>query len=768
MQKYTVNQVLISNLLTWVQTNAIAIPEIQRPFVWDSTKVRDLMDSLYNGYPIGYIISWKNPTAKLKDGSLSEGKKVLIDGQQRITALRAAILGEKIIDSDYTEKRIIISFNPVSETFATLTPAITNDSQWIPDISLVLKEQGGLFEAVRAYLGKNPEVPRELVENNINKLIQILNRQIGIIDLEADLDIDTVTEIFVRINSKGVVLSQADFVMSKIASYDEHDNFGSNLRKAIDYFSHLAKAPHFYKYIQENDKKFAQTKYFPKLAWLKNENDSLYDPDYADILRVAHTVEFERGKMSDLVGLLSGRNFETRKFEKEIMDESFERLSNAVMDLINETHFQRFVMIIKAAGFIDNSMINSQNALNMAYAVYLKLRQLGVDNNEIEKWVQKWFVMSLLTSRYSASAESVIEADIKGISSKGIEAVLREIEESQLAENFWSVTLVQDLDRSLINAPALQVFFASQAKNNIKGFLSKDITVANMIIHKGDVHHIFPKGYLKKKFSNRSEYNQVANYVYAQSEINIKIGSKAPNLYFKQLLDQCENGQPVYGRIVDKKELMENLEKHAIPLDIFDMTIDNYEEFLLKRRKLMATKIESYYKGLSGIAGKVLNGNNFMEMIENGENDDTEFKAGLGWYQPEDTGGYNMEYAVVKTIAAFLNSNGGKLFIGVNDAGEILGIQKDVEYSGKKNHDSYLVRLNTLITSKLGKDISQYIQLEILYLDSKYVCLVDVLGSAKPSYLKEGKEKKFYIRSSASTQPLDIEEANSYIKNNWK
>lgn len=149
MQKYTVNQVLVSNLLSWAQTGSIAIPEIQRPFVWDTTKVRDLMDSLYHGYPIGYIISWKNPTVRLKDGSLSEGKKVLIDGQQRVTALQAAVLGQKIIDKDYQPKRIKIAYNPLIEKFDTLTPAIAKDKQWIPDISEVLHEQGMLFQAVR-------------------------------------------------------------------------------------------------------------------------------------------------------------------------------------------------------------------------------------------------------------------------------------------------------------------------------------------------------------------------------------------------------------------------------------------------------------------------------------------------------------------------------------------------------------------------------------------------------------------------------------------
>ena len=101
MQKYSVNQHLIETILSFVKAGDIAIPEIQRPFVWDSSKVRDLMDSLYQGYPIGYVIAWRNPNIRLKDGSLSEGKKILIDGQQRVTALTAAILSEYVVSKTY-------------------------------------------------------------------------------------------------------------------------------------------------------------------------------------------------------------------------------------------------------------------------------------------------------------------------------------------------------------------------------------------------------------------------------------------------------------------------------------------------------------------------------------------------------------------------------------------------------------------------------------------------------------------------------------------
>jgi len=128
-QKYSVNQHLIESVITWVKDGDIAIPEIQRPFVWDSSKVRDLMDSLYQGYPIGYIIAWRNPNVRLKDGRLSEGKRVLIDGQQRVTALTAAVLGQQVVNKEYKKITIRIAFNPVDEKFEVLNPAIEKDKK---------------------------------------------------------------------------------------------------------------------------------------------------------------------------------------------------------------------------------------------------------------------------------------------------------------------------------------------------------------------------------------------------------------------------------------------------------------------------------------------------------------------------------------------------------------------------------------------------------------------------------------------------------------
>ncbi|MEA2088729.1 MAG: hypothetical protein U9O55_02740 [Patescibacteria group bacterium] len=206
--------------------------------------------------------------------------------------------------------------------------------------------------------------------------------------------------------------------------------------------------------------------------------------------------------------------------------------------------------------------------------------------------------MSLLTGRYSGSPESKFDFDIKNISNKGVSGYLQSIEDAELSDIFWSVGLVSNLDRATVNSPYLNVFFASQVKNRDKGFLSTDITVDNMISHRGDIHHIFPKEYLKTKYKSRSDYNQIANFVYTQTEVNIRIGKKAPSEYFKEIIKQCNGEKLKYGGIMNMNDLKTNLEKHCIPEEIFNMNIDDYFEFLEMRRKLMAKKIERYYKSL--------------------------------------------------------------------------------------------------------------------------------------------------------------------------
>lgn len=596
MAKYSVNNHSVDNIISWISSGEIAIPEMQRPFVWETSKVRDLMDSLYKGYPVGYLIIWKNPDVKLKDGTLSSGKKIVIDGQQRITALTAAIAGKDVVNQQYKKVRIKISFNPIDEKFEVFNPAIEKDSKYINDISEVFKPDFNSFNFAVKYGELNNVNPAD-VSNTITKLTAIKNNSIGVIDLDSDLDIETVTDIFIRINSKGTVLSQADFAMSKISSNEKYG--GDVIRKTIDYFCHLNQRPMDLEAIKENDKEFAKLDEFNKIKWIVNNADDIYSPAYTDILRVAFTSQFYRGKLADLVSLLSGRNFETRDYEEEIAEESYRKLHEGVLKFVNKTNYDRYMMILNSAGIIDSSLIRSDNALNFGYALFILLRDKSVDSNKIETIVRKWIVLSVLTGRYSGSPESMFDYDIKRFNLNDPEGYLKSVELGQLSEAYWDHILPERLNTSVSSSPYFKLYLMAQVHSHDKGFLSKDISIEALIANRGDIHHLFPKKYLQNNGHNlRNDYNQIANYVMTQSEINIRIKDDAPNVYMKKVLDQIDNQDPYIGAITTKEGLEESFKQNCIPEEFVNYTVDHYFDFLHKRRYLMAQKIKEYYFSL--------------------------------------------------------------------------------------------------------------------------------------------------------------------------
>ena len=606
-EKFTNTSITIKGLLGLIEAKDIAIPEIQRPFVWKNSQVRDLIDSLYKGYPTGYIILWKNPNVKLKDGTMSSGKKVIIDGQQRITALMTAVAARKVFNSEFKECRVKIAFDPVAaldylkgnseaEIFAVQTPAHLKSKRWIPDIADIFGSQFSSWTFIPNYISENPEMSGDNLQTVLNKLKGIETTQIGVIELSEKLDIDVVTDIFIRINSKGTPLSQGDFVMSKMAADEIHG--GNTLRKIVDYFSHLTVVPTYYEVIKNNDTNFAATPYLSKLAWLADDKETVYDPSCDDVIRVAFMHKLKRAKLSNLVQLLTGRDFETREFREEIVEDTFKQMYDGVLNVISQHNFTQFIIAIKAAGFISSKLVNSNMALDFAYTVHLLLQDSDVPVAERKRIVQKWYVLSVLTGRYSSSPESAFARDIRQIAEQGIPAMLKSIEDAILSENFWNVAVPQDLTMTSTNNPTYLVYLAAQVYFNDCSLLSTNITVRELINLGGDVHHVFPKKYLIDKGYSKNLYNQDGNYAYLDRPVNESIGKKAPKVYFQEALDQCKTKQATCGSIIDEDQLYNNLEMNCIPAEVFNMDYQDYSHFLEKRRSMMANKIRRYYESL--------------------------------------------------------------------------------------------------------------------------------------------------------------------------
>lgn len=597
MEKYSIYQQKISILLAAIEAGEIAIPRIQRPFVWSKTQVRNLIDSLYHGYPVGYTITWRNPNVQLKDGDTSQGKQILIDGQQRMTALRAAIVGEVVKNNRYKDERISISFNPITEEFKVKDKSTERGAEWIADISEVMRPDFKQLSFMGQYLAKNPEADKDAVYNNLMQLIQIKNREVGNIMLSSDLPIETVNEIFVRINSSGVSLSNADFAMSRIAVYEREadDEFGIGLCKFIDYFCDFSINAERVDDVEKHDSQFTNTDYFRHISWLRNDTNSIYDPDYSDILRVVSLTEFNRGKLSDFVALLAGRNFATRENLKEIADESFMKLERGVYKFTRKHNLERFVQdILQAAGFEHASMLGSKNVINYIYAMYLRAHDIGEELHVINKWLKRLLILSLLTGRHSGSFETQFEHDIKLIEAKGdIESFVSTLEMQTMTDVYWQSTLPGEFNKTGRSNPFWNIFTAAQNTLGYASFLSHANKTKGM--RTAEAHHIFPKAYLLKHGIDRSMYDKVANFAYLHKNINIAVSDIEPALYMSKIREF--SGE--YGSDITSDEMLQrNLAENAIPQSLLSATHHDFEKFMTERRVLMAGIVKQYYESL--------------------------------------------------------------------------------------------------------------------------------------------------------------------------
>jgi hypothetical protein len=299
------------------------------------------------------------------------------------------------------------------------------------------------------------------------------------------------------------------------------------------------------------------------------------------------------------VALLSGRNFETREYEEAIAEESFGKLKAGIEAFMSKTHFDRLTMILRSSGFLTSKLIRSQNAVNFAYVLYLRGRAEQLPANDLERLVRRWYAMSILTGRYSGSPETTFDVDIRQIEAQGVVGYVESVIENELPDTYWTGMLPQLMDTSSAQSPYFVAYQAAQARLGDRGFLSTDITVRDLLLNRGDKHHVFPRKHLQRQGLSRGRYNQIANFVIAQSEINIAIGDKAPERYFAEIADQVNGGGKPYGGITDAGRLRENYAQNCLPASLLDGEVPDYDDFLAERRDLMALRIKEWFEVLS-------------------------------------------------------------------------------------------------------------------------------------------------------------------------
>ena len=586
VKNYHVDNVTIEEILGWIKQGKIGLPEMQRPFVWSTAKVRDLIDSLYNGYPIGYIVTWQNPAVGLKNDSSSNNKEIIIDGQQRLTALKAALSGEKVVSQQYITKRIKISFKPSTGEFNTLNSAIEKDPLWINDISDIFKSDFNSYSYVTDNAKKLGMAPEDLGAT-LQKLLAIRQSEIGDIKLGYNLSIGAVTDIFNRINSKGVSLSSADLAMSRLSADTIHG--GNNLRKQIEYFVQLLNDPNLLENIVKFDSDFANTKEFNQIKWIASEINPIYKPRYADILHLILATSFKRGKLSDMVSLISGRDFEARNYSEEGMKANYAKMQAGATLVFNKSNFQRYLMILRDMGMRNSGKLGlvGHGVFNFGYILFLYLHlSTNLSQEKIASYLKRWIIMSALTGRYSGSSETITESDLKMISRDANPInVLDDILDREMNDSFWNGTLPNMLRVQSTQASSWRIFQMSQIYGKDTAWLAKDTSTETVMLEEGNIHHIFPQAYLRKNGFSKGDINQIANYVWVTQPKNLEISDKAPKDYLSD-----EN-------IIEFMSETNNRE-NAIPEEIVEYDFHNYSDFLNQRRHLMAKKMREFYENM--------------------------------------------------------------------------------------------------------------------------------------------------------------------------
>lgn len=735
----------LNALVKYIELGEIALPDIQRPFVWKNAKIRDLFDSMYRGYPVGYLLLWQNGLAD--DRAIGTDKKqkppklVIVDGQQRLTSLYAVVKGVPVVRENYDSEKICIAFNPLEGRFEVADAAIRRDKTFIPDISQVWDKNTKITKVIREYLagvGASREISEQeesVAEDAILKLQGLTSFPFTALELAADISEEDVSDVFVRINSKGTPLNQADFILTLMSVFWDEG------RSELERFCYEARQP--------SDSKASPFNYFIK-------------PDPAQLLRVSVGLAFKRARLRYVYSILRGKDLETEKFSDERRVEQFERLKDAQARVLNIQYWHDFLICLRQAGFRSGKMISSENNLLFSYMLYLIGRtEVGVDEFELRKIIAQWFFMSSVTGRFTGSPESTMESDLARLREvKDPEQFigrLQQICDITLTNDFWGVTLPNDLATSSPRSPSLFAYNAALVLLDARALFSKekmsDLLDPSIHATKAAVerHHLFPKKHLAKQLgiTDIRTTNQIANFAYVEWLDNIKISDQGPADYMPQMKERFSDS-----------ELKEMYHAHALPENWEQLT---YDAFLEARREKIADIIHEGYKKLAADeeASKVEEAPfDLSYLIEQGESEAVEFKTTLRTNMHTKQVDKRMETAIVRTVAGFLNVNGGTLIVGIADDGMPIGIQAD----NFKNEDKMALHLVNLIKTQINPQALTAMHIHFEDYKNGRIMVVRCNKSASPIFVKDGAVEHFYVRTGPSTSELTASQIQNYIK----
>jgi hypothetical protein len=575
----------LKDLIMEVENGKLGLPELQRGYVWKPKQVRNLLDSMFKGYPIGYLMIWdssdnvdKSKQIGTDNKAYDTPKSLVIDGQQRLTSLFAVTRGKKIVNEKFDEKPIIISFNPLTKTFEVGDSAKKRAADWIYDISEVFLNESRSF----AYISEKvqniadsreksgamlDEHEKQRIQQNIMDLLSLGDFSVPTLEINGNADEESVADIFVRVNSGGKALGQDDFILTLISVYWQEG------RQKIEEFCRSAK--------------------IPKHGTAYN---FLFEPSPTHIVRVAMSFGFQRARLHYAYMLLRGRDFDNDVYSDTLRVQQFDKLKNVLDNVLNIQVWKDFIKCVEAAGFVSNTLISSENALVYSYVMYLIGKfDYGMEESALRKLIAKWFFMTAITGYYTGAPETDVESDLADLRSVKTNDAFVSLLESKIVAKFTHDYFEISLPSNLANsAPRNPSWFGYCAALNVLDakVLFSTLHIREMFSPTADGtktalerHHLFPKAYLARiGITDDRDRNQTANFAFIEWSDNIEILDASPAEYMQDQLAKIP---------VDEKAAI--YADHALPdgWENFE-----YAEFLKQRRVLIAKVIKRGYERL--------------------------------------------------------------------------------------------------------------------------------------------------------------------------
>jgi hypothetical protein len=744
---FTTTSYPVNALIEDIDLGKIGLPELQRPFVWTNVIVRNLFDSLYRGYPAGFLLFWETGSDVALKGVGTKNdravpKLAIVDGQQRLTALYAVIKGAEVMRASFKKERIRIAFNPLTERFEVNDAAIVKDKAFISDISELWRQGTKLIPFAQSFITALEET-RDLTDEEhghigdaISRLHNLPQYQFVALTLAATVDVETVAEVFVRINGEGKKLNQADFIMTLMSV------FWDDGRAELESFARRATEP-----------SYGQPSPF----------NHFIKPSPDQMLRATVGLALKRARLESVYSALRGKDAKTGLDNPSRRDEQFTLMREAQKTTLDLTIWHHFMSSLSLAGYRSDKMISSKTAIIFCYVLYLiGIRDYGIAKSEMRQVIAEFFFMAALTGRYTNSPETRFESDLSILrdlrEGGAFLAKLRELCATTLTNDYWAITLPSQLATSASQSPSLFAYQAALVKLDaralysplkIAGFMEPSVVGIKTPLER---HHLFPRGYLESiGVSDVKQINQIANLAPVEWPDNIAISKKPPSDYAPRL-DAALTGP-------EREELYF---WHALPHFWWKLP---YQEFLIERRVRMAAVIKEAWKQLSGDAEEASAVTiSVADLISSGESDSVEFKStlrtNLHTGQPDE----KIQLSVLKTLGAFLNASGGTLLIGVSDSGEPLGLDAD----GFANEDKMSLHLVSLIKDRIGVEFLPYVHLHFDDQAGQRVFIARCERGPKAAFVKDGSSQRFFVRGANATFELSGASMADYIKQRFK